>query len=250
MKQYQEINSEVIDSWCKEGWQWGEPISHEAFVLAQNGKWDVKLTPVKYVPHDWFIELKGKKVLGLASGGGQQMAIFSALGAVCTVLDYSVEQCNSEKLVAEREGYDIEIVQADMTKPLPFADESFDLIFHPVANCYIEDPFPVFKECYRVLKHGGRFLGGYDIGINYVLDEKQERIVSPLPFNPLQNKEQYEWSMKMNEGIQFSHTIEEQIRGQLKAGFVLKDLYEDTNDTGRLKEFGIPAFVTTLCTKE
>ena len=56
--------------------------------------------------------------------------------------------------------------------------------------------------------------------------------------------------MEMNDGIQFSHTIEEQIKGQLEAGFVLKDLYEDTNDVGRLKEFGIPAFIATYCAKE
>ena len=99
---YQDINASVIDNWCKEGWEWGEPISHETFEMARNGRWDVKLTPVKYVPHDWFTEFRGKKILGLASGGGQQMPVFSVLGAQCTVLDYSTEQCNSEKLVAER----------------------------------------------------------------------------------------------------------------------------------------------------
>ena len=36
-----------------------------------------------------------------------------------------------------------------MTQPLPFADESFDLIFHPVYNCYVEKVEPIFLECYR-----------------------------------------------------------------------------------------------------
>jgi hypothetical protein len=31
-----------------------------------------------------------------------------------------------------------------------------------------------------------------------------------------------------DHGVQFSHTAEEQLRGLLKAGFTLKDLYEDT----------------------
>ena len=35
------------------------------------------------------------------------MPIFNALGADCTVLDYSPEQIESEFLVAEREGYNI-----------------------------------------------------------------------------------------------------------------------------------------------
>jgi len=39
------------------------------------------LTPTKPVPREWFGDLKGKKLLGLASGGGQQMPIFTAAGA-------------------------------------------------------------------------------------------------------------------------------------------------------------------------
>lgn len=246
---YQRLNAEIISSWCREGWEWGQPVSHEVFAQAQQGRWGVYLTPTKIVPHAWFGDLKGKNILGLASGGGQQMPIFTALGAECTVLDYSEAQCNSEKLVAEREGYQIEILQADMTKPLPFPDESFDLIFHPVSNCYVEEVEPIFKECYRILKKGGIFLGGYDIGINYLFDEEETEVKRGLPFNPLKDPDLYDLSMKNDWGIQFSHTLEEQIGGQLKAGFHLTDLYEDTNGAGRLHELHVPSFVATRCIK-
>ena len=59
---YQEINSSTIDRWVKNGWEWGVPLSHAAYEAAKSGEWDVLLTPVKYVPHEWFGELKGKKV--------------------------------------------------------------------------------------------------------------------------------------------------------------------------------------------
>jgi 2-polyprenyl-3-methyl-5-hydroxy-6-metoxy-1,4-benzoquinol methylase len=36
--------------------------------------------------------------LGLACGGGQQMPVFAALGADCTVLDYSEKQLASENM--------------------------------------------------------------------------------------------------------------------------------------------------------
>ena len=39
--------------------------------------------------------------------------------------------------------------------------------------------------------------------------------------------------------------LEEQVGGQLEAGFVLTGLYEDTNGEGRLHELGIPSFVAT-----
>ena len=247
--EYQKINAETISKWCREGWEWGRPINHEVYVKATKGEWGVYLTPTKIVPKNWFGNLAGKKILGLASGGGQQMPIFAALGAVCTVLDYSEEQCNSEKMVAEREGYQIEIIQADMTKPLPFPDETFDVIFHPVSNCYVETVEGIFKECYRILKKGGVFLGGYDIGFNYLFDEEEKEITYSLPFNPLKDPQLYEKSVKNNWGIQFSHTLEEQIGGQLKAGFLLTDLYEDTNGAGRLHELNVPSFVAARCVK-
>ena len=110
---YQDINALTIDRWVREGWEWGRPVTHEEYAEAVNGRWDLHLSPTKKVPHGWFGELKGKKVLGLASGGGQQMPILSALGAVCTVLDYSEEQIQSERMIAEREGYGITIIRAD-----------------------------------------------------------------------------------------------------------------------------------------
>lgn len=246
---YQDINAATIDRWIEEGWEWGIPISHETYVKATEGKWDVVLTPTRPVPHEWFGSLAGKKVLGLASGGGQQIPVFAALGAECTVLDYSEKQLESERMVAEREGYPVSLVRADMTKPLPFADESFDLIFHPVSNCYVEEVRPIFRECFRVLKPGGVLLGGFDNGINYILDEKEEYLQNCLPFNPLKNPEQMRQLEAAGDGVQFSHTLEEQIGCQLEAGFLLTDVYEDTNGAGRLHEHGIPTFWATRAVK-
>ena len=185
---YQEINARTIDRWIEEGWEWGKPIPHETFLAAQDGKWDVVLTPTKPVPHSWFGDLHGKKVLGLASGGGQQMPIFAALGADCTVLDYSPRQLESERLLAEREGYPIEMIRADMSKPLPF-----DPLTHPEQMAQLEAE---------------------------------------------------------NDGIQFSHTIEEQIGGQLAAGFRLTDVYGDTDGIGPLHEHNIPTYWATRAVKE
>ncbi|MBQ4423410.1 MAG: class I SAM-dependent methyltransferase [Clostridia bacterium] len=244
--QYQDVNAETVDRWVREGWEWGRPIDRETFQNAKNGTWDVLLTPTVPVPHAWIGDLRGKTVLGLASGGGQQMPVFAACGAVCTVLDYSEEQLKAERLVAAREGYAITVVRADMTKPLPFPDGSFDLVFHPVSNCYVRDVRPIFKECFRVLKPGGVLLAGLDNGINYLFDGADEtRVVNSLPFDPLANPAQMEQLARSDGGVQFSHTAEEQIGGQLEAGFRLTHLYEDTNGEGRLHELHIPTFYAT-----
>lgn len=246
---YQDINAATVDRWAENGWEWAQPIGHDEYAAALNGDWNVKLTPTKWVPHDWFGELRGKKVLGLASGGGQQMPIFAALGADCTVFDYSERQLASEKLVAEREGYSIEIIRGDMTKPLPFPDDSFDLIFHPVSNCYVKEVKPIWKECHRVLKEGGFLLSGVDYFINFIVDLDEERIINRLPFDPLTDEEQRRQLEICDDGMQFSHTLEEQINGQLEAGFTLMSLYEDTNGNGRLHELNIPTYLAMQARK-
>ena len=247
--EYQDVNAAVIDRWVEQGWEWGRPISHETYEAAKKGTWDVLLTPTKPVPHEWFGELKGRKLLGLASGGGQQMPVFAALGADCTVLDYYRRQLESERMVARREGYDIRILRADMTKPLPFADESFDLIFHPVSNCYIREVRPVWRECWRVLKPGGTLLSGVDHYLNFIVDGEEREIVNRLPFDPVADEEQRKQLEADDSGMQFSHTLEEQIGGQLEAGFTLLSLYEDTNGAGRLHELNIPTFLAMRAVK-
>jgi SAM-dependent methyltransferase len=248
---YTKVNSEAWDRWAEDGNDWSIPISHEGFLRAKQGEWDVLLTPMKPVPKEWFPPFPGLKILGLASGGGQQMPVFTALGAECTIFDNSARQLNSERMVAERENYRIDIVRGDMTRPLPFRDESFDLIFHPVSNCFIEEVQPVWNECFRVLKHGGVLLAGMDNGLNFLFNDYDRLVVeNPLPFNPLKNPALYEEMMKNDDGLQFSHTMEEQVGGQLKAGFRLTDLYEDRDrpGNGRLQDFA-PTYLLTRAVK-
>jgi SAM-dependent methyltransferase len=232
------------------GWEWGVPLSHDGYLRAVSCECHVLLTSTRFVPRAWLGDVAGQRLLGLAAGGGQQIPVFSALGAVCTVVDLSDGQLSSERLVAEREGYSIDIIKADMAQPLPFPDASFDLIFHPVSNCHVADVLHVWRECHRVLKPGGRLLAGMDNGLNFLFDDRTAPplIAHKLPYNPLINPELYERATKSGSGIQFSHTLEEQIGGQLKAGLVLRDVYEDRDRTGLLRE-SVPQYITTLAVR-
>jgi SAM-dependent methyltransferase len=141
-----------------------------------------------------------------------------------------------------------------MTKRLPFNDGLFDIIFHPVSNCYIEDVYHVWNECFRILKSGGILMAGVDNGLNYLFDDFDDDkklplvVTNKLPFNPLKDDELFKKLEKNNDGIQFSHSLEEQIGGQIKAGFILRDLFEDTNSSGALKEYA-PTYIATLAVK-
>jgi len=250
---YTDINSKAWDAWGENGCPWTIPIAHEEFLRAKRGDWAVALTPCVTVPRDWFLPFEGCKLLGLACGGAQQMPVFAALGADCTVLDYSDSQLQKERDIAAREGYAIEIVKADMTLPLPFADGQFDLIFHPVSNCYIEDAQHVWDECYRVLRPGGVLLAGFDNGINFLFEGRRPlKAVNRLPYNPLKFSEAKRRRIeKSNESFQFSHTMEEQVGGQLRAGFLLTGLYEDRDRPGEapaISEY-IPIYAATRAIK-
>src|SRR5215203_5222740 len=55
-------------------------------------------------------DVSGKKVLCLASGGGQQSAAFALLGADVTVFDISAEQLERDREAAAHYGFEIETV--------------------------------------------------------------------------------------------------------------------------------------------
>ena len=55
---------------------------------------------------------------------------------------------------------------------------------------------------------------------------------------------------KDDGGVQFSHSLEEQIGGQLEAGFTLTNLFEDTNGEGRLADLNIPSFLVLRSVKQ
>ena len=247
---YTAINAKTIDRWVEEGWAWGKPISHEVYARALRGEWSVLLTPTRPVPAAWFPPLRDLRILGLASGGGQQMPVFAAQGARVTVMDLSLRQLESERMVAQREGYSAEVVRADMTRPFPFPDACFDLIFHPVSNCYIHDVQHVWEECARVIRPGGLLMAGLDNGVNFLFDGDEEHVTGHLPFNPLEDPEQMASLQREDSGVQFSHSIGEQIAGQIRAGFELLDVYDDTNGEGFLHEHGVPAFWATLARKK
>ena len=242
MENYVNYNSRVWDSWSEGKNTWTIPLTPEQFQQAKSGPIDFVLTPTISVPLSWF-EGVGKDVLGLASGGGQQGPVMAAHDYRVTILDNSMCQLKAERLVSERENYPVLALQADMTLPFPFKDESFDMIIHPVSNCYIEDLQPTWNECYRVLRHGGVMMAGWTNPIVYMFDDESLDnpdapliIRNKLPYNGRLEVEKGA-ELSLDTGYQFSHTLEAQIGGQLKAGFMLKDFYEDTDPNDHLGQY-------------
>lgn len=125
-------NRDAWDNEVKIGNKWTIPVSSEEVEKARKGEFKLLLTPTKPVPKEWIGDINGKNVLCLASGGGQQGPIFSALGSKVTVFDNSKEQLLKDNMVANRDNLDIKLEQGDMRDLSRFENEGFDFIFHPV----------------------------------------------------------------------------------------------------------------------
>jgi SAM-dependent methyltransferase len=213
---------------------WTVPVDAESVAAARRGDWHVILTPVIHVPRPWLGDLADCNLLCLASGGGQQGPILAAAGAKVTVYDNSPSQLAQDEMVARRDGLDLTTVEGDMADLHMFADNSFDLIFHPVSNCFVPDLKPVWNESFRVLRPGGALLAGMMNPIYYCFDyelaEKGElEMRHKLPYSDLASldPEAFARYRTKNLPLEFSHTLTDQIAGQLEAGFVLTGFFED-----------------------
>ena len=125
---------------------WTLPANEGVIAEARTGKWSVRLTPTRHVPPEWFPDLQGIKVLGLAAGGGQQGPIFAAAGADVTILDNSPKQLQQDRMVAEREGLAICLIEGDMKNLEMLPSGYFDLVFNPISTCFVDDVLPVGRR--------------------------------------------------------------------------------------------------------
>ena len=245
-------------AWDREvarGDRWTVPVGREVIEAARRGRWGVRLTEQREVPRDWFPPLEGLEVLCLASGGGQQGPTLAAAGARVTVFDNSPRQLAQDRLVAGRDGLDLRTVEGDMADLSAFAGESFGLVFHPASNLFAPDVRAVWRECFRVLRRGGLLLAGFLNPVVYVFDNRLDEsapleVRHTIPYSDLTSMTDEQRARLLDAGlpVESGHTLEDQIGGQLDAGFHLTGLYEDRHRGMRVSEY-MPTYVATRAIK-
>lgn len=246
-------------AWTKEvaeGNKWTLPVSPKLIAAAKMGEWSVSLTPTKPVPREWFGDLRGINLLCLASGGGQQGPIFAAAGARVTVFDNCPAQLAADEMVAKRDGLDIKLEQGDMTDLSRFPDSGFDLIFHPVSNVFVENVKPVWRECSRVLREGGVLLAGVVNPLLYIFDPEEWdkkgtlSVRYKIPYSDIAQlpSDVLKARIAANEALEFGHSLEDLIGGQLEAGLMLNGFFEDSAG-GDLLDPYINTFIATRAVK-
>jgi SAM-dependent methyltransferase len=128
-----------------------------------------------------------------------------------------------------------------------FGGASFDLVFHPVSNLFCPELRPVWRECYRVLRPGGSLLAGFLNPDLFIFDfeaedERGELILAnSIPVT-------YSRGVAKGEPVEYSHTMTDQIGGQLEAGFVITH-FSEARDHPSLTQKYMPGYYATRAIK-
>jgi SAM-dependent methyltransferase len=173
--------------------------------------------------------IRGKRLLCLAAGGGRQSALYAAAGAKVTVVDISPAMLELDRQVAMERRLDIRTVEASMDSlPMLEAGE-FEIVIHPVSTCYVADILAVYREVARVTAPGGIYISQHKQPSSLQADVKGAargyELVEPYyrrgPLPAVQG------SPHREEGtLEFLHRWEELLGGMCRAGFWIEDLLE------------------------
>lgn len=177
---------------------------------------------VEMYPAGLLNNVEGKDVLCLASGGGQQSAVFALLGTHVTVVDLSEGQLDGDRRAAAHYGYQVKTVRADMRDLSCMEGESFDLVYQAPSMSYVPDVREVYGEVGRLLRPGGTYRVEYtNPAVEFVdyddWDGRGYRITEPYA----------ERVRHRSDGaVEFRHYLADIFNGLVAASFSIRHVEE------------------------
>lgn len=225
---YRSINKEWWEKMVKEGCGFTKPwLDLNPAVVLKLAKGELKKIPEPLndiYPIKVLANIKGKDVLCLASGGGQQSAVFGLLGARVTVIDIADGQLAGDKKAAAHYGYKVKTIQGDMSDLSMLRNNSFDLVYQAPSMGYIPNVKKVYSEVSRILRSGGLYRADALNPQSQFIDEsswdgKGYRISVPYAVKKEKRSE--------NENvIEYRHYLDEIFNGLIECGFVIERVEE------------------------
>jgi len=177
-------------------------------------------------------DVRGKRVMCLAAGGGRHGVLFAAAGAVVTVVDLSPRMLDLDRRMAAERGLTVRVVEAGMTDLSALPAAGFDIVIQPVSTCYVPDIRAVYREVARVTAPGALYISQHkqpaclqaDVmpsGRGFVISEPYYR-TGPLPsIGPVAGLGHRE-----ADAVEFMHRWEELLGELCRSGFVIEDVVE------------------------
>jgi SAM-dependent methyltransferase len=193
--------------------------------------------------HGVIQDVRGQRVLCLASGGGQDSVAFGLLGAQVTVWDLSDVQLERDRQAAEHHGFQVTTLRGDMRDLSPFAGAVFDVVWQVYSLNFVPSVEPVFVEVRRVLKPGGiyfmqfanPFVHGVDDdgwnGESYPLKSLYRDGEDMTAIFPHWDVEQPDGSsVRLPGPHEYRHTLSTVLNSLVQNGFILLGLWEWMRD--------------------
>lgn len=228
-----ELNSKAWDYEVGRNNLWTTIVTEDKIEKAKNGDIEIWITPEHNVPKSWIEDIKGKNVLLLACGGGQQTPLLAAAGANVTNVDISPLQIEQDRKALEKYNLEADVRVGDMRDLSFLEDESVDYVISPHSLNFISSLDEFYSESYRVLKKGGKFLFGSANPVLYMFNEKCEtrklKVKYTIPYSDETSisRKELEKRLSRNDTVEYSHTLDDIIGKCLKKGFVMSDFYSD-----------------------
>ena len=220
--------SNIINQWNRAASKYAEEQEHSEYAESN-----------KSVVRTRFERLNGEKLLDLGCGYGFYTDYFRSIGAEAIGVDAS------EKMIEiARERYPLsEFSVMNITMPLPFENNQFDILFSNQVFMDIEDIDFVFSECKRILKKDGllyysivhpAFYDGHWLKDTngYMYAKSVEKYIEPYQFS----------NEFWGETKHFHRPLSYYLNVAAKYGFVLRQTYEPVSYDGKTKNDDLPLF--------
>ncbi len=161
-RQIQQFYDESSDLWEQ---VWGEHMHHGFYGADGTAQKDRRQAQIDLIDEllRWAEVQHPQQILDVGCGiGGSTLYLAERYGAIATGVTLSPVQARRASQRAEQAGLTIGQPAARFlvanALDLPFADESFDLLWSLESGEHMPDKSQFLQECYRVLKPGGRLL--------------------------------------------------------------------------------------------
>ncbi|MCY7336309.1 MAG: methyltransferase domain-containing protein [Chamaesiphon sp.] len=161
-RQIQEFYDASSDLW--EG-IWGEHMHHGYYGEDGNYKLDRRQAQIDLIEEvlNWagnFTIDRPQNIIDVGCGiGGSSLYLAEKFGARVTGITLSPVQANRAKERARAAGLQAKTdFQVANALAMPFADDSFDLVWSLESGEHMPDKLKFLQECYRVLKPGGKLI--------------------------------------------------------------------------------------------
>lgn len=121
-------------------------------------------------------KLERGRVLDLGCGIGQYTDYWIRNGFCVTSADISA---NALKALKERT-QEATTIELDMSKPLPFLDGAFKVVFANLSIHYFDEKttLALSKEIWRVLEPGGLFIGSVNSSVAYEIVKDKAKVLA------------------------------------------------------------------------